>query len=115
MALFIQFLKLILKEYPNAKKIYAVVDNAPWHRAEKVEKFLRSIGNKIELIRIPPYSPDLNPIETLWRAVKKDVVYNTFYPLFKGFKGALRHSLRNFDKGRVKSICNFKKYGIKVV
>ncbi|MHA1896058.1 MAG: hypothetical protein ACTSU2_01570 [Promethearchaeota archaeon] len=43
------------------------------------------------------------------------MVYNTFYPLFKEFKVALRHSLRNFDKGRVRSICNFKKYGIKVV
>ena len=112
---FIQFLKLILKEYPCAKKIYVVVDNAPGHRAKKVEKFLKSIGNRIELIRLPPYSPDLNPIEILWREVKKDVVYNTFYPLFKEFKAALRHSLRNFDEGRVKSICNFKKYGIKVV
>jgi len=37
---FIQFLKLILKEYPNSKKIYVIVDNAPGYRAKKVEKFL---------------------------------------------------------------------------
>ena len=79
---FIAFLSLILKEYPNSKKIYLAIDNAPGHRAKKVEDFLKTQNNRLELIKLPPYSPDLNPIETIWREVKKDVDYNTFYPLF---------------------------------
>ncbi|MHA1392246.1 MAG: hypothetical protein ACTSRZ_01980 [Promethearchaeota archaeon] len=45
--------------------------------------------------------------------MKKAVVYNTFYPLYKEFKAALKHCLSNFDKDRVKSIYNFKKYGLR--
>lgn len=111
---FINFLELILKEYKDCTKIYLIIDNAPGHRAKKVQKFLDKHNNRLELVKLPPYSPDLNDIEVVWREVKKDVVYNTFYPLFQDFKDALTASLRGFDEDRVKSICNFQKYGVEV-
>lgn len=92
-----------------------VVDNAPGHRAKKVDKFLKAYNDRLELLKLPPYSPDLNHIETIWREVKKDVVYNTFYPLFQDFKDSLTHSLKHFDRERVKTMCNFQKYGIEVM
>ena len=49
------------------------MDNAPAHRANDVEDFV-SEEKRLELIKLPPYSPDLNPIETVWREVKKETV-----------------------------------------
>ncbi|MHA1342324.1 MAG: transposase, partial [Promethearchaeota archaeon] len=112
---FISFLKLILRKYKDSKKIYLIIDNALGHRAKKVRKFLDKHNDRLEVVKLPAYSPDLNDIELVWREVKKDVVYNTFYALFQDFKDALTRSLRGFNEEQVKSICNFRKYGIKVV
>ena len=38
---------------------------------------------------LPPYSPNLNPIERLWKWMKERVVYNTYYELFEDFRGAI--------------------------
>lgn len=107
---FIQFLNAILKEYPDTRKIYIIIDNAPAHRAKKVTQFVDGV-KRLELIKLPPYSPDLNPIETVWREVKKEAVYNTFYPLFADFKESLTQHLRNFGGEKIKSVCNLEKYG----
>ena len=100
----------ILKEYPEARKIYIIIDNAPAHRAKKVDQFVAR-AKRLELIKLPPYSPDLNPIETVWREVKKEAVYNTFYPLFDDFKDSLTYHLRNFSGAKIKNVCNLEKYG----
>ncbi len=47
-------------------------DNAPIHNAYKVQDWLRDKG--IELIGWPPYSPDLNPIENLWKRLKDEII-----------------------------------------
>ncbi|MHA1341664.1 MAG: transposase, partial [Promethearchaeota archaeon] len=111
---FISFLKLILRKYKDSKKIYLILDNAPGHRAKKVRKFLDKHNDRLEVVKLPAYSANLNDIEVVWREIKKDVVYNTFYALFQDFKDALTCSLRGFNKERAKSICNFRKYGIEV-
>lgn len=107
---FILFLKAILKLYAHSKKIYLVIDNASAHKSKKVSKFLLPHKNKLELVFLPPYSPDLNPIEILWRELKKDVVYNTFYPLFDDFKTTLTKSLKYFASARILSICGIDKF-----
>lgn len=106
---FIEFLNAILKEYPDAEKVYIILDNAPAHRAKKVDKFAND-EERLELIKLPPYSPDLNPIETVWREVKKEAVYNTFYRYFDDFKTSLTHHLRNFEGEKVINVCNLEKY-----
>jgi len=75
----------------------------------KVERYLDQEPS-MKLVKLPPYSPDLNPIETVWREVKKDVVYNTFYPLMNQFKTALTESLQTFNGDRVIQLCNIQKY-----
>ena len=109
---FLKFLDLILKEYKDSKMIYMVIDNAPGHRANKVRQFEELNKDRLTLIRLPPYSPDFNPIEIVWRELKKDVVYNTFYPFVKDFRDALTSKLRGLEPSRVQSICNISKYGI---
>jgi transposase len=48
---------------------YIILDNAAFHKSKKVKKLIESVGCK--LIFLPPYSPDLNPIEKFWANMKK--------------------------------------------
>jgi transposase len=52
-----------------------------------VKKYIQT--SKIELHFLPPYSPNLNPIERLWKWMKEVVVYNTYYEEFGAFKDAV--------------------------
>lgn len=68
------------------KRIYLVLDNAPWHKkavrlvqTEKLPEYA-DIREKITLIFLPPYSPDLNPIEQIWRITRREVTHNTYFP-----------------------------------
>ena len=45
--------------------------------------------SKVRLHFLPPYSPNLNPIERLWKWMKERVIYNTYYSEFEDFKSAI--------------------------
>jgi transposase len=94
----IQLFQYLEKLYPLAVTLYVVLDNAKYHFSELVQEYIQN--SRIQLIFLPPYSPELNLIERLWRIFKKNVLYNKFYPSFDEFK-KLRHEVA---KGVVKYI-----------
>lgn len=73
------------KPLENGKKYVMVLDNAPWHKKalrlinENAEKQYDDILNAMTLISLPTYSPDLNPIEQVWRIVRREVTHNKFF------------------------------------
>lgn len=83
----ISFLQKIEEAYPTKSKIHLFCDNAPYYRNKAVTEYLKD--SKIELHFLPPYSPNLNPIERLWKWMKERVVYNTYYEHFADFKLAV--------------------------
>jgi transposase len=56
-----------------------VLDNARIHHAKMVRDFLRQEGESFHLIFLPLYSPQLNPIERLWKCLKDTVIANVFH------------------------------------
>ncbi|MEK6733984.1 MAG: IS630 family transposase [Pseudomonadota bacterium] len=65
----IQFLKSLIRKYG---KIIIVVDGAKYHfEKEHVQKFYEENKHKLNVIQLPPYSPKLNPIEQVWKKIKK--------------------------------------------
>ena len=57
---------------PHLKKGMAVImDNAPWHKGEDIRQMIQDTG--AILIYLPPYSPDLNPIEHAWANLKAKI------------------------------------------
>ena len=83
----IEFLEKIQKAYPTKKKVHIFLDNARYYKNRAVKKYLE--GSKIELHFLPPYSPNLNPIERLWKWMKERVLYNTYYEAFEDFRDAV--------------------------
>lgn len=75
---FLKFLQKIISEYP-AGKIVIILDNARIHHANLLKPFLENHTDRLELMFLPPYSPNLNLIEGLWKWLKNDVINNVFY------------------------------------
>lgn len=80
-----QMLKTVATEYPG-KKIHIVLDNARYQKCELVTSLAKELG--IDLVYIPPYSPNLNPIERLWKFTKGKLRVK-YYSDFKSFKDAI--------------------------
>ena len=80
----VAFFKKIEQSYPEKRKIHVFCDNASYYRNGKVKLHLAT--SKIELHFLPPYSPNLNPIERLWKWMRECVMYNTYYEHFEDFK-----------------------------
>lgn len=55
------------KSNGKKKKILLVLDNARYHHALLLQPWLESMSDVLELFFLPAYSPDLNPIEMLWK------------------------------------------------
>jgi hypothetical protein len=64
-----------------------VLDNARYQKCQSVSDKARAL--RIELLYLPPYSPNLNLIERLWRFIKKEVLYSTHYDQFNAFKKSI--------------------------
>ena len=65
----ITFLDKIEKAYPTKRKIHIFLDNAKYYKNKLVKNYLE--GSKIQLHFLPPYSPNLNPIEKTLEVVKE--------------------------------------------
>lgn len=75
---FLDFLSHLLKAYP-AGKIVMVLDNARIHHAKLIQPFLQENRDRLELVFLPPYSPQLNLMEGVWKWLKETVINNVFF------------------------------------
>ena len=55
-----------------------VVDNVRYHHAKRLKPILEKHKQKIELVYLPAYSPDLNPIERIWWYMRKKITHNRY-------------------------------------
>jgi transposase len=87
----------ILFIYHKAPKIIIFLDNVRYHHARLLKKFL-DLHPKLELIYLPPYSPDLNPIERVWWFMRKKITHNRFLTSLKERKIKFWQMFSHFTK-----------------
>ena len=63
-------------DHPD-KEIFVILDNAGYQRSKWVQRSAELMG--VILVFLPPYSPNLNLIERLWKFLRKKVVSNKYY------------------------------------
>ena len=91
-------LRAIRLKHPKAKKIHLILDNAPYNKSNQVRDLAREL--KIKILYLPAYSPNLNPIERLWKFMKKEVMANRYFPDLETFQKELMLFLRGIRKHR---------------
>lgn len=97
------FLAEISKRYPN-ENIVMVLDGAGWHKSQSMH-----IPNNIRLLSLPPYSPELNPVEHLWDELREKCFHNRTFDSLEKLEDQLVKGLRDMERDtqRVQSICNW--------
>lgn len=81
----------------NDKKVLIIMDNAPWHKKayrliyiDKLPEY-EDIRTAAEILMLPPYSPDFNPIERVWRVTRRENTHNVFFK-------SIQHLEKKVDK-----------------
>jgi hypothetical protein len=94
------FLNEISTRYPNDRMIM-VLDGAGWHRNESL-----TIPDTIRLLSLPPYAPELNPVEHLWDDLREKDFHNLVFDSLDALEDHLEAALRAMenDHDRVHSI-----------
>ncbi len=90
------FLKALRARNPDGEKLYFILDQGPSNKALSVRELAKELN--IEIIFLPAYSPNLNPIERLWKFFKKKVLYNKYYEKQKEFKSICASFFRGIRK-----------------
>ena len=85
-----------LRNRDDKRRLYLVLDNASYNRSYRVRDLAKEL--RIKILYLPPYSPNLNPIERFWKFVKKKVMANTYFPDLDTFKKELMLFLRGVRK-----------------
>lgn len=88
----------------NARPVFLILDGHPVHKSRSVARKVESFNGRLRLFTLPPYSPELNPDEGVWREVKAHRLGRAGVLGLAEFKsatvGALRHLARRPDKIR---------------
>ncbi len=92
----IELFKQIEAFYPNATRITIIADVARYYRSRLVSDFLKT--SRINVLFLPPYSPNLNLIERLWRFMRKKVLNNCYYETFALFRAACGNFFENIKR-----------------
>ena len=97
------FLDEIASRHPD-ERIVIVLDGAGWHRNESLV-----LPHNLRLLNLPPYSPELNPVEHLWDDLREKSFCNKVFDSLDALENHLEDALRGLeiDQPRVKSIVSW--------
>jgi transposase len=102
---YVNFWKKIVEEN-KGKIIVLILDNSKTHHATKTVTRAKEL--RMKLVFLPPYSPDLNPVEFMWKTIKREVSVR-----FIQSKEQLRDTIRN-EFTRVENSLSFAKKWIEI-
>ena len=98
---FAAHLRHVGRVYPadQHRRVVLLIDNAPWHGGPPVDAAMAD-NPHLELKRLPPYSPQLNPIERLWKVLRRRATHNRLFDTLADLKRSVRNSLCYFQTMR---------------
>lgn len=99
----------IQQRYADKERIYVIGDNARYYRNAQLQAWLTENPRIIQVF-LPPYSPNLNLIERLWKLLRKKCINTHFYPEFKDFRKAVLNFFEHIQqyKKELDSLMTFK-------
>ena len=77
------------------------MDQAGWHKTDKLK-----IPNNIQIYFLPPYSPELNPVEKLWEYLRRHACRNQHFKNESALMDELEKKLKSLSKSAFGKLCN---------
>jgi transposase len=104
---FLEHLKQVIQFRAKKKKILLIIDNAKYHHAILLKPWLEENKRKIELFFLPPYSPELNPVELVWKETRYSETHNRYFPSLQSLSGSIVEAFEKWSKPNdsLKSLC----------
>jgi transposase len=94
---FLGFLKRLVRRY--RRKVILIIDNAPCHNLEaEGVAWLAAHRHRIELHRLPAYSPEFNAIEGVWKVTRKAATHNRYFDTPEQRDAALIDTFLRFQR-----------------
>jgi len=78
------YLKDFAKQLPEDVHALMIMDGAGWHKSKELE-----IPANVSILLLPPYSPELNPAELIWRQLRQRKLSNRLYPTIDDLEAAV--------------------------
>ncbi|OHB99232.1 MAG: hypothetical protein A2Z57_08875 [Planctomycetes bacterium RIFCSPHIGHO2_12_39_6] len=85
-----------IEDHQPEGEIYLILDNARYNHAKKVKSYVKR-SDRVHLVFLPSYSPNLNIIERLWLFLHQKILYDHYYETFPEFKTAVINFFQNID------------------
>ena len=87
-------------ERTQGRNIVIVMDGASWHKEDLFSNF-----SHIRMIKLPPYSPELNPVEKFWQHVKDHTIKNKVYETLEALEEEICSFFRSLSPETVQTVC----------
>lgn len=81
----------------TGRPILLILDRASYHRAKDLNPFLQKHQSHLTLAFLPSYSPELNPIERVWRITRRKVTHNRYFPKIEDLREALANQFAQWS------------------
>lgn len=92
------FLRQLLRHRAHGRRLLVILDNARYHHARLLAPFLSDHRRVLTLDFLPPYSPNLNPIERVWKLMRRLCTHNQYFPDLHELVEAVSHQLDLWHK-----------------
>ena len=90
------------------------MDNASWHK--KAKRLIKEnenneysdINDKVVFVYLPPYSPDLNPIEQVWKITRRENTHNVFFDSIDSLKSVVDNAFAQWHtpNDQLRTLCS---------
>lgn len=90
-----------MSNYLHRSQATIIMDRASWHKSKKL-----IIPNNIKIVYLPPYSPELNPVERLWLYLKANIIRNKVYETIETLKDSVCTFIAQLTNEFLRSMCS---------
>jgi hypothetical protein len=83
----------------GSRRMVLILDNAAYHHARAHKAWRESHKSRMRLEFLPPYSPELNPIERVWKFTRRQCLHNRYFPALARVMDAVEGEFENWSRG----------------
>jgi transposase len=95
---FLCFLNKVVQSKKRGKKIILILDNARYHHATMIQPWLNKNKDRVQLLFLPPYSPDLNNIERVWKMTRRVCTHNKYFATLDELLNVVKQQMKIWSK-----------------